>query len=83
MFKFNPLTGELDVVNPRTWPVYASDPSDPTDGLVYINSTTFEVKVWYYRSWNVLHTLEQKNWLLQETGDALLLENGDNIILEQ
>lgn len=52
------------------------------EGKLTINSSTNEMKVYYSGQWIVLHTLNVINSLmLMETGDFLLLETGDKIIL--
>jgi len=36
---------------------FASDPANPYDGQVYLNTSTNQIKVYYASQWQVLHTL--------------------------
>ena len=55
------------------------DPSNPTEGMLVLNTTENVVKVFYSGEWQVLHTLEAT---VVEDEDSILLEGGDNLLLE-
>lgn len=62
--------------------VASSDPATGIDGQLLINTTTNEIKVWYSSGWNVLGitiTPAALEYLLLETGDFLLKEDGDKL----
>lgn len=61
-----------------------SDPASGEDGQLILNTTDDTIKVYYGGSWQTLHTLTPAvdYYLLQETGDFLLLESGDKFIQE-
>jgi len=84
MFKFNPLTNNLDLVNTQNIPTYSTAPSNPLNGQMYIDSTTDSLMMYYDGNWNTLHNLVPgvDYYLLLETGNNILLETGDKIILE-
>jgi hypothetical protein len=59
--------------------IHEDDPT-PQEGLVYLNSTTDELRLYFKSKWRVLHYLESQ--LLTEGGDSLTTESGNTIILE-
>lgn len=57
--------------------VLASAPSSPQQGWMYINSGDNVLYIYYGSTWQALHTLSLLlNYLLLETGDSILLEDG-------
>lgn len=59
-YVFNPITGKLDAVNNPAISglINISDP-DPTpqEGLMTINPTTGQMKVYFYGQWQTIHSL--------------------------
>lgn len=64
--------------------VLAAAPSNPQEGWTYINSGDDGYYIYYDGTWQLLHTLTpaQLSFLLLETGDILLKEDGDKVALE-
>ena len=63
--------------------VLVSAPSSPEEGWTYINSTDDGYYIYYCGTWQLLHTLVcAHDFLLLETGDYILKEDGDKIELE-
>ena len=83
-YVFNPFTGNLDVFNDLYQGVLASEPSNPKDGWMYINSVNNTLYVYYGYNWQVLHVLDQGtlSYFLLESDDTLLLESGGKLALE-
>lgn len=76
--KLNPLTGKLDFDSGTFKGVLASAPSTPLEGWTYINSGDNGYYIYYGETWQLLHTLTPAalEFLLMETGEFLLLEDG-------
>ena len=91
-FKFNALTGNLDLVNATQDLssymqvfVQVGTPSSPIDGkTIWINTVTSEMRLWYGGAWQLLHTLTPAtlSYLLLEDGSSILLEDGFKLALE-
>lgn len=81
-FKFNPFTGNLDIVNSTI--IATSDPASSSEGQWLINTTSNELKIYYSGAWYVIYSFGAPvaNLLLLEDGFVLLMENGDNFRLE-
>ena len=63
--------------------VLAAAPSNPSEGWTYINSGDNGYYIYYCGDWQLLHTLVcADEFLLLETGDFFLKEDGNKIILE-
>jgi hypothetical protein len=84
-YKFNPLTGNLDYYKDSNFRgVSATAPSSPQEGWTYIDSDDNGYYIYYGESWQLLHTLTPAalNFLLLESGDILLKEDGDKLALQ-
>lgn len=84
-YVFNPFTGKFDAVTEVAVNVSNPDPSSPSEGLLTINSSTHEFKVYYGGAWQVLHTLitpEHGASYLNEDGTYYLTEDGGRYLLE-
>ncbi len=91
-YTYNPHTRKLDAVRSDAEitelcffkGVLASAPTSPAEGWHYINSGDDKLYMYYGGSWQELHALTPAalTYLLLETGDAILLENGDKLALE-
>jgi hypothetical protein len=81
---------KLDQTTPQTViggipvSVAAAAPAAPTEGLLYVNSVTNTVYIYYGGAWQALHVLVPAalEFLLMESGDSLLMETGDKLALE-
>lgn len=64
--------------------ILASAPSSPEQGWRYVNSGDNIMYVYYGNTWQAIHTLTPAaaEYLLLETGDFMLTEAGDKIVLE-
>lgn len=56
-FKFNPFTGDFDYYENSFKGVLSSEPSSPSNGWFYINSTNNTLYVYYAGIWQALHVL--------------------------
>jgi hypothetical protein len=74
--KFNPLTGNLDLVNDAITKG-TSDPGSGFVGQLFLNTTTNELKIWYGSQWQTLHTLIAATDSLLLTDDSYLLLTDD------
>jgi hypothetical protein len=87
-YKYNPVSGLLDLVNAVTVQYFkgilASAPSSPVEGWYYINSGDNKLYLYYGGTWQELHTLTPAtlNYLLLESSDFFLLEDGFKLALE-
>lgn len=84
-YKFNPISGNFDYFEKNYFRgVSASEPSSPEEGWTYINSSDNGYYIYYGETWQLLHTLTPAtlSFLLLETGDILLKEDGDKVALQ-
>jgi len=78
MNKYDPILGEYRQADyPR---LLATAPSNPKDGYTYINTLDHGLYIFYGGMWNLLHTLDTQ-YLLLETGDVMLMETGDKLVV--
>lgn len=60
----------------------SSDPASAKEGSLIINTTTHEMKVYYFSSWQTLHTLAASfSYLLQEDGSSRFLQEDGTSLL--
>lgn len=77
---YDKLLGEMVLHNHVKF--VSSDPASANEGDWILNTTNHTIKIYYSGAWRTLHTISIEDYyLLLETGDFLLQENGDKIIL--
>lgn len=74
-YKFNPFTGNLDIVNDLYSGASSSAPSSPRDGSMYFDTDDSTLYV-YYGGWIAIGSGTPS------TTFKILMENGDNVAFE-
>lgn len=82
-FKFNPFTGNLDIVNDLYKGASSAAPSSPVNGTMYFDTDDSTLYVYYGGVWIAIGSgTPASSHILMETGDVLLTEDSNSLTLE-
>lgn len=81
---FNALTGRFDFVTDPLIEIGGTNPINPSEGQLFINSGSNDMLIYYGGQWQTLHTLTGATlyFILNEDGTLLLKEDGGKLALE-
>jgi len=71
-----------DMMHEHPIRLVTSDPASAKEGSLIINTTSHEMKVYYFSSWQTLHTLAASfSYFLQEDGSSRFLQEDGSSLL--
>lgn len=82
MIRTDPLTGKIRYEVGFDRGILADAPATPDEGWVYLNSGDNKYYVFYNKDWREFIGILLGYYLLTETGDKILLEDGSKLMLE-